>query len=53
MVSAKMMGLIEENERLQDRIERQKYRFNKKLNEKEEMLMKNNKDKKREVEKLK
>ena len=38
---------MEENERLQERIERQKYRFNKKLNEKEELLMKNNKDKKR------
>ena len=34
-------------------MERQRYRFSKKLNEKEEMLMKNHKDKKRELEKMK
>ena len=53
MVSAKVLALTEENERLQEKIERQRYRFNKKLNEKEEILIKNNKEKKKEVEKLK
>jgi hypothetical protein len=41
------MVLAEENERLNEDMERQRYRFSKKLNEKEEMLMRNHKDKKR------
>lgn len=32
--SAKLLALTEENERLQEKLERQKYRFNRKLNEK-------------------
>lgn len=52
MASARMAALAEDNERLQEELERQRYRFNKKLNEKEEMLMRNHKDKRRELEKM-
>lgn len=47
MSNAKMMALAEQNERLAQEMERQRYRFSKKLNEKEEMIMRNHKDKKR------
>jgi hypothetical protein len=53
VLNAKLMALAEENERLNEEVERQRYRYSKKLNEKEEMLMRNNKDKKRELEKMK
>lgn len=46
-LNSKLMVLAEENERLNEDMERQRYRFSKKLNEKEEMLMRNHKDKKR------
>jgi hypothetical protein len=53
MLNAKLVALAEENERLAEEMERQRYRFSKKLNEKEEMLMRNHKDKKKELEKMK
>ena len=34
ILSTKIVALSEENERLQEEMERQRYRFNKKLNEK-------------------
>lgn len=49
ILNAKLMALAEENERLAEEMERQRYRFSKKLNEKEEMLMRNHKDKKKEL----
>jgi hypothetical protein len=52
ILSTKMVALAQENERLQEELERQRYRFNKKLNEKEELLIRNQREKKKEVEKI-
>lgn len=52
LLNAKMQALGEENERLQEEVERQGYRFTKKLKEKEEMLQRNQKEKKKDVEKI-
>jgi factor associated with neutral sphingomyelinase activation len=51
--SGKLLTLTEENERLQEKLEREKYRYNRKLNEKEEIIQEKNREKKKDIDKLK